>query len=152
MNQKKIIERVKKIRKETGLSVMQIKKAVEEAKGDEKKAREILKKSGLEKAKKRAERETKQGLVASYTHSTGKIGVLVEFLCETDFVAKNKEFRTLVADLCLQVAAMSPKNTKELMAQEFVKDSSVKVEDKVSELSVKFGENIRVGKIERFEI
>ena len=152
MKQKEIIEKVKKIREETGLSIMAIKAAVEGAKGDEKKAREILQKMGLEKAEKREERETKQGLVASYTHATGKIGVLVELQCETDFVAKNAEFVALARDLCLQVAAMNPKDGKELLKQEFVKDASVTVADLIRELAVKFGENIRLGKIERIEI
>ncbi len=152
MKQKKIIEQVKKIREETGLSIMAIKTAVEEAKGDEKKAKEILQKMGLEKAEKREEKETKQGIVASYTHATGKIGVLVELQCETDFVAKNAEFVALARDLCLQVAAMNPKNSKELAKQEFIKDASVKVADLIKNLTVKFGENIRLGKIVRIAI
>jgi len=152
MNQKDIIEKVKKIREETGLSIMAIKSAVEEAKGDEDKAKEILKKKGLEKAEKREEKETKQGVVASYTHSTGKIGVLVELLCETDFVAKNEDFVALARDLCLQVAAMDPKDAKELSKQEFIKDPSSKVGDLVKGLTAKFGENIKLGKIARIAI
>lgn len=152
MKQSEIIKKVKKIRLETGLSIMEIKKAVEEAGGDEKSAKQILKKRGLEKAKKREERETKQGVVATYTHVNGRIGVMVELLCETDFVARNKEFTGVAKDLCLQVAAMRPKNVKELMGQEFVKDAAVKVGDLIEGLSVKFGENIRIGRIERFEI
>ena len=152
MNQKEIIEKVKKIRKETGLSIMAIKKAVEEAKGDEKKAKEILQKKGLEKAKKRGEKETKQGVVASYTHLHSKIGVLVELQCETDFVAKNEEFVALARDLCLQVTAMNPKDGKELAKQEFIKDSTVKVIDLIKGLTAKFGENIKLGKIARIEI
>jgi elongation factor Ts len=152
MNQKEIIEKVKKIREETGLSIMAIKSAVEEAKGDEDKAKEILKKKGLEKAEKREEKETKQGVVASYTHSTGKIGVLVELLCETDFVAKNEDFVALARDLCLQVAAMDPKDAKELSKQEFIKDPSSKVGDLVKGLTAKFGENIKLGKIARIAI
>ena len=152
MNQKEIIKKVKKIRMETGLSIMEIKKAVEEANGDERSAKRILKKRGLKKAKKRAERETKQGIVATYTHVNGKIGVMVELLCETDFVAKNEEFVAVAKVLCLQVAAMDPKNVSELMKQEFIKDSSLKVGNLVKDLGMKFGENIRVGRIERFEI
>lgn len=152
MDQKEIIEKVKKLRNELGLSIMAIKKAVEEAEGDEKSAKQILKEQGLEKIKKRKGKETKQGRVASYTHSTGKVGSLVELLCETDFVAKNDDFVALANDLCLQVVAMEAKNGKELGGQDFVKDGSVKVSDLVKELGVKFGENIKIGRVERFEI
>lgn len=152
MDNKKIIELVKKIRVETGLGIMEIKAALEEAEGDEKKAKDILKAKGFEKAEKRAERETHQGLVATYTHSTGKIGVMVELLCETDFVAKNENFVSVAKDICLQVAAMNPKDVEELLEQEFIKDASVKIKDLVTALNAKFGENIKIGRIERFEI
>lgn len=152
MDNKKLIEQVKKMRDEMGLSVMEIKSALVEAQGDEKKAKEILKARGLEKADKRAEKETHQGRVATYTHSTGKVGVMVELLCETDFVAKNDEFLALTKDLCLQVAAMNPETPEELLRQEFVKDASMKIEDMIKTLSSKFGENIKLGRICRFEI
>ncbi len=152
MDNKKIIELVKKMRAETGLGIMEIKAALEEVNGDEAKAKEILKKQGFAKAEKRAEKETHQGMVATYTHSTGKIGVMVELLCETDFVAKNEEFMAVAKDFCLQIAAMSPKNSKELLEQEFVKDPSLKMNDLVVALNSKFGENIKLGRFERFEI
>lgn len=152
MENTKIIELVKKIRQETGLGVMEIKSALDESKGDEKKAKEILKTKGYEKAEKRAERETHQGRIATYTHSTGKIGVMVELLCETDFVAKNEDFLNVAKDLCLQVAAMNPKDAKELLEQEFIKDPTLKIKDLVTTLNAKFGENIKIGRMERFEI
>ena len=152
MDSKKIIELVKKMRAELGLGMMEIKSAIEEAKGDEKKAKEILKAKGFKKAEKRAERKTGQGRIATYTHSTGKIGVIVELLCETDFVAKNEEFLTVANDICLQVTAMNPKNSKELLKQEFIKDTSKTVDGLIKELVAKFGENIKLGRIERFEI
>ena len=152
MDNKKIIELVKKIRAEMGLGIMEIKAALEEANGDEKRAKEILKEKGYKKAEKRAERETHQGRVATYTHSTGKIGVMVEMLCETDFVAKNEDFLTVAKDLCLQVAAMDPENTEALLEQEYIKDPSQKIKDLVTALNAKFGENIKVGRIVRFEI
>lgn len=152
MDNKKIIELVKKMRAETGLGIMEIKAALEEVNGDEAKAKEILKKQGFAKAEKRAEKETHQGMIATYTHSTGKIGVMVELLCETDFVAKNEEFMAVAKDFCLQIAAMSPKNSKELLEQEFVKDPSLKMNDLVVALNSKFGENIKLGRFERFEI
>lgn len=152
MDNKKLIELVKKIREEMGLGIMEIKSAVEEAGGDEKKAKEILKKKGFEKAEKKAERETHQGRVATYTHSTGKIGVMVELLCETDFVAKNEEFMAVAKDLCLQIAAMNPEKVDDLMEMEFIKDSGKKIKDLVTGLVAKFGENIKIGRFTRFEI
>jgi elongation factor Ts len=152
MDNKKIIELVKKLRAEMGLGIMEIKAALEEAEGDEKKAKEILKEKGYKKAQKRAEKETHQGIVATYTHSTGKIGVMVELLCETDFVARNEEFVKLSRDLCLQVAAMEPENAEKLSEQEYIKDPALKIKDLVTALNSKFGENIKVGRIERFEI
>lgn len=152
VNQTDLINKVKKLREELGLGIMEIKAALEEAGGDEIKAKEILKQQGFKKAEKRAGRETHQGLVATYTHTNGKIGVMVELLCETDFVAKNEEFGAVAKDLCLQVAAMEPKDTKDLLEQEFIKDATLKVADLVTALNAKFGENIKVGRIERFEI
>lgn len=152
MDQKDLIKKVKRLREELGLGIMEIKAALEKVGGDEKKAKEILKEMGFEKAKKRAKREVAQGRVATYTHTTGKIGVMVELLCETDFVAKNEEFVALSRDLCLQVAAMAPKDTKELLEQEFIKDPSKKIKDLITALNAKFGENIKLGRVERFEI
>ena len=156
MDNKKIIELVKKIRIETGLGIMEIKKAVEEAKGDEKKTKEILMERGVKKAEKRSEKETKKGIVATYTHKSlydpGKVGCMVELLCETDFVSVNEEFLALSKDLCLQVAASDPKDAEELLEQDFIKDPSKKVKEMVLTLNNKFGENIKVGRIARFEI
>jgi len=152
MDSKNIIELVKKIRIETGLSIGDIKSAVEEAQGDETKAKEILKEQGLKKVEKRAEKEVHQGRVATYTHSTGKIGVMVELLCETDFVAKNEDFIAVTKDICLQVTAMNPETVEELLDMEFIKDPSVKIKDLVSGLVAKFGENIKIGRMARFEI
>ena len=152
MDNKQIIELVKKIRNETGLGIMEIKAALEEAEGDEKKAKEILKAKGLKKAETKTERETHQGRVATYTHNTGKIGVMVELLCETDFVAKHEDFVELTKDICLQIAAMNPENVDELLKQEFIKDSSTTIEEKIKGLVVKFGENMKLTRFARFEI
>jgi len=152
MDNKQIIELVKKIRNETGLGIMEIKAALEESEGDEKKAKDILKAKGLKKAETKTERETHQGRVATYTHSTGKIGVMVELLCETDFVAKHEDFIELTKDICLQVAAMNPENVDELLKQEFIKDGSTTVEEKIKGLVVKFGENMKLTRFARFEI
>jgi elongation factor Ts len=100
---------VSKVREMTGAGVVDVKKALEEAGGDETKAIEILRKKGIAKAaKKAAERTTKEGLVECYSHAGGKVGVIVEVLCETDFVAKNEEFKALAHELALQIAATDP--------------------------------------------
>ncbi len=152
MDQKQIIDLVKKIRAEMGLGIMEIKSALEEADGDEKRAKEILKEKGFKKAESKAERETHQGRVATYTHSTGKIGVMFELLCETDFVAKHEDFIAVTKDICLQIAAMNPETVEDLMKQEFVKDPSKTIEEMIKALSHKFGENVKIGKMARFEI
>ena len=152
MENKKIIELVKKLRKEMGLGIMEIKAAVEEAEGDEVKAKQILKEKGFKKAETKSERETHQGRVATYTHSTGKIGVMVELLCETDFVAKHEDFVELTKNLCLQVAAMNPETVEDLLKQEFIKDSSKTVEEMIKSLVAKFGENMKLSRFSRFEI
>lgn len=99
---------VKKLRESTGVSILECKKAIEEANNDFDKAAELLRKKGFEKAKSKASRETRQGSVGSYIHTNGKIGVLLEMGCETDFVAKNEDFLALIKDLSMQIAAMNP--------------------------------------------
>ena len=99
---------VKKLREQTGAGMMEAKKALLEAGGDVPKAIEVLRKKGMMKAQAKAERSTKQGIVESYIHGEGRIGVLLEVNCETDFVARNQDFRNLVHDLVLHVAASSP--------------------------------------------
>lgn len=152
MDNKKIIELVKKLRAELGLGIMEIKAALEEAEGDENRAKGILKEKGFKKAEDKAERETHQGRVATYTHSTGKIGVMVEVLCETDFVAKHEDFVNFTKELCLQIAAMEPENVETLIKQEFVKDSSKTIDEMLKALISKFGENMKISRFERFEI
>jgi elongation factor Ts len=100
---------VKQLREVTGLGMMKCKEALEATDGDLEKAVEYLRKQGLAAAERRAGRETKEGIIASYIHSNHKIGVLVELNCETDFVARNEEFRQLARDLCMQVAAARPR-------------------------------------------
>lgn len=152
MDQKKLIEQVKSLREEMGLGIMEIKAALEKAEGDEKKAKEILKEQGYKKAEKRAEKEVHQGRVATYTHATGKVGAMVELLCETDFVAKNEEFMAVARDICLQVAAMNPEKAEELLEQDFIKDPVSKIKDLITALTAKFGENVKLGRFVRFEI
>lgn len=102
------LDLIKELRVTTGVSMMACKSALEETKGDMQKAIDLLRKKGMTKAAERAGRETKNGVIGSYVHSTGRIGVLVEVACETDFVAKNPDFVSLAHDLAMQVAASDP--------------------------------------------
>lgn len=103
------LDTVKRLREMTGAGVVDVKKALEEAGGVESAAIDILKKRGQAKAIKKSDREAREGCVASYVHSNGRIGVLVKLLCETDFVARNDSFRELAHDVALHVAAMNPR-------------------------------------------
>ncbi len=100
------------LRKKTGLGMMDCKRALEASDGDYEKAIEYLRKKGISKGESRSERPTGQGLIESYIHPGGKIGVLIELLCETDFVARSEDFTQLVHDLAMQVAATSPITVK----------------------------------------
>lgn len=102
------IELIKQLREETGVSPTEIKKALEGAKGDIEKAKEILRIWGKKVTVKKAERETKEGMVDYYLHPNLKTGVLIDMRCETDFVAKSHDFKNLAHEICLQIAAMKP--------------------------------------------
>ena len=99
---------VKALREKTGAGMMDCKKALEACNGDEEKAIAWLREKGLAKAQKKAGRATSEGWIGSYIHSNGKIGVLVELKCETDFVARNEKFLALAKDLAMQIAATNP--------------------------------------------
>jgi elongation factor Ts len=101
-------ERIKELRDKTGVSIMQCKKALEEAGGDMEKAILVLQKNSKASALKKTERTLGAGVVSSYIHSTHSVGVLVELMCETDFVAKNEDFKKLAYDIALHIAAMDP--------------------------------------------
>lgn len=105
----KNLEELKKLRAETSASVSACKEALEEAAGDYNKAKEIIKRKGQEIAAKKAGRESAEGLVGTYVHSNGKMGVIVKVYCETDFVARSEDFKNFVHDVALQIAAASPK-------------------------------------------
>ncbi len=103
---------VKNFRDMTGVGMMDAKKALAEAKGDLKKAKEIIKKKGLDKMAKKSDRDALEGVIESYIHGNGKIGVLVQVSCETDFVAKNDEFKSMAHEIAMQIAASDPKYIK----------------------------------------
>lgn len=141
------------LRARTGGGMMDCKKALVEAQGDAEKAILALRKSGAIKAAKKADRETKEGVIGSYIHANGKIGVLVEVLCETDFVAKNTEFKEFVHDVALHIAAMNPKYLKseDVDAKEVAKEKEIflaeaKASGKPADIAVKIVD----GKIKKF--
>lgn len=146
------IELLKKLRNETQVSLADCRKALEESDNNYDKAKDWLKKHGLEKAAKKSDRETSQGLVESYIHQNGRVGVLVEVLCETDFVARTDDFKKLAHEIALQIAAMNPKDVDVLLKQEFIKDTSVTIEAMVKQAIAKIGENITVKRFSRIEI
>lgn len=143
------IELIKKLREETGVAIIRIREVLEEVKGDEKKALEVLKKEGFEKAAKREGRATGEGRIFVYAHHTGKIVGIVELLCETDFVAKTEVFQNAGRDLAMQAASMG---VEDFEKQDFVKDGSKKVSDIVKEIIAKTGENVKLGRVERIEL
>ncbi|HXV26751.1 MAG TPA: elongation factor Ts [Candidatus Paceibacterota bacterium] len=138
------INLIKELRELTGLSVAEIKKALDAAGGVKDKALEALKEFSGKMAAKKADREIKDGIVEAYVHGNGKLGAMVVLACETDFVARNDEFRLLARDLAMHAAALRPESTDEMLEQEFVKDPSVKVGDLIAQAIGKLGENIRL--------
>jgi elongation factor Ts len=167
-------EQIQQLRQETSCGVMDCRKALIEAKGDMAKAKEALIKRGLEIAAKKADREAKQGLVESYVHLGNKIGVLVEVNCETDFVARNEDFRRFTKDIAMQIAAVNPKYLKKedvpkadlkavkneeefykqncLLEQAFIKDQNLTIKDYLSSLVAKIGENIVIRRFTRYAL
>jgi elongation factor Ts len=146
------INQIKKLREETQASIADCRKALEEANGDYEKAIEILKKKGIEAAEKKADRATAQGLIEAYIHQNGKVGVLLEILCETDFVARTEDFKRLAHEVAMQIAAMEPKNVEALLKQEYIRDASITIEGLVKQVIGKLGENIVIKQFTRFEI
>jgi elongation factor Ts len=161
-------EDVKKLRDLTGAGVMDCKKALDEAGGSTEKAIEILREKGVARAEKRSGRETGQGLVESYIHAGGRIGVLVEINCETDFVARTEDFKKLAHDVAMQIAgipttlAISEEDLPEdaegtleetvLLKQPFIKDGSRTIESLVNDAIAKTSENIQIRRFARYEL
>lgn len=142
---------IKKLRDETGAGFADVKQALEEANNDFAKARQILAQKGLEKAAKKESREVKAGLVEVYGHG-GRVGAVLELLCETDFVAKTEDFKNLAHELTLQIASMNPGNVEQLLDQEYIRDNSQTISQLVKSVSGKLGENIQVGKFCRIAL
>ena len=149
------MDTLKELREETGLSFAQIKKALEAAGGDKAKAREILGEYKEAQAEKKSDREVGVTTVASYVHGSGLSGALIELACETDFVARNDEFKELAKDIAMQVVAMSPVTLEgdddtALLKQVFIKDGELTVEGKLQSAIQKFGENVKITRFVRY--
>ncbi len=146
------IELIKELRDSTGFSFNEIKKALQEAKGDKMRALEILKAHGASIAEKKSARAANEGIIESYIHATKKIGSMVELLCETDFVARNPLFTMLAHEIAMHIAAMDPENQNKLLKQPFIKDQDISVEQLIQQYVAKIGENIKIGKFIRFHL
>lgn len=145
------IDTIKKLRNLTGAGIADCKEVLKESNGDLTKAKEWLKRKGLDKASSKAEREVKAGVVDVYSHG-GKVGVLVELLCETDFVARTEDFKNLAHELALQIASMNPSSVEDLLSQEYIRDNSMTCEQLIKGVVAKLGENIQVGRFERIAL
>jgi elongation factor Ts len=158
---------IKELREQSGAGVMDCRNVLVSTEGDLEKALSILKEKGFLKAQKKSERTTMQGLVGAYIHTAGRIGALVEINCETDFVARTEEFKCLVHDIAMQVAALAPKYISEeeikegsdeqavevcLMSQPFIKDPTKTIKDIMVETISKTGENIKIRRFTRYEL
>ena len=145
------VKQIKQLRSETKAGIVEVKKALTETNGDMAKAKEWLVKRGLDKAAKKADRETGDGWIGSYVHG-GKVAALVKLSCETDFVAKTDDFQDLAREIAMQVASMNPESVEELLKQNYIRDSKKTIEDLVKEGIAKMGENIVVSEMIRMAI
>lgn len=168
------VDVIKELRELTSCGVIECKKALEESRGDINKAKEVLRKRGLELAAKKGSRAAKEGRIEAYIHLGSKIGVLLEVNCETDFVAKNEDFCRFTKDIAMHIAALSPKYIKRedipedvrkqqasldvyakeacLMEQPFVKDPQQSIQDYVNTMIASIGENIFVSRFARYKV
>lgn len=159
---------VKKLREMTGAGFMDCKDALQKTNGDVNKAVEILREKGLKIAQKKSTRTAKQGQIVSYVHHDGKIGVLAEVNCETDFVARCDDFQKFIKDLTLQIASTNPKFLKRedapsdlneeeikqfcLLEQPFIKDPLTTMKDYLTQVIAKVGENIVIRRFARYQL
>ena len=153
-------ELIKKLRELSGISVMQCKKALEEAGGDMEKAIANLAKKSAEIASKKSDRTLGAGVVESYIHATHTVGSMVELLCETDFVANNEEFRKLARDIAMHVTATNPQSVMSeesgdenaLLGQAFIKNPEMTINNLIQGATQKFGEKVEVSRFVRYSL
>lgn len=143
---------IRKLREATGAPMIRVKRVLEEVKGNEKEAEKILRKEGFETAAKKENRMTKAGVVETYIHATRLSGATVVMATETDFVARNPDFQKLAREVAMQITAMKPKDSKELLKQPYIRDETKTIEELIKEDIAKFGENIKVIDFRRFEV
>ncbi len=141
---------VKELREKTGAGMMDCKKVLTETNGDEEKAIELLRERGISKAAKKSGRIAAEGLVATYISDDKKVGAVVEVNAETDFVAKNEEFKTFVADVAKQIVEKAPATVEELLAQESIAESGKTVQEVLTGKIATIGENMSIRRFERF--
>lgn len=137
------------LREQTGMGLMDIKNALEEAAGDRAKALELLKERGAKIMGKKSDRTVGEGLVEAYVHN-GRIGVLVEVNCETDFVARSETFKEFVHDVALQISSMAPSTVEELLEQPFIKDSKLSITQYLQDVTSRLGERVVISRFERY--
>ena len=142
---------VKELREKTGAGMMDCKKVLTETDGDLEKASELLRERGIAKAAKKSGRVAAEGLVEAYISEDGKVGAVVEVNSETDFVAKNEEFKAFVADVAKQVAEKNPATVEELLAQESIAEAGKTVQEVLIGKIATIGENMSVRRFARFE-
>ena len=145
------VSQVKDLREKTGAGMMDCKKVLTETDGDMEKAIELLRERGIAKAAKKSGRVAAEGLVEAYVSEDGKVGAIVEVNSETDFVAKNEEFKAFVADVAKQVATKNPANVEELLAQESMAENGKTVQEVLTNKIATIGENMSIRRFERFE-
>jgi elongation factor Ts len=148
------IDLVKQLREETGISLADCKKALEESEGQMDKAKEYLKKRGQAVAAKKTERAVGAGIIDTYVHASGKLGVMLEINCETDFVARGEDFKTLAHEICLQIAAMKPMYVREEdIPEEIIGKERATIEEAAKEMNkpADIVEGIIKGKIEKYK-
>ena len=157
------IDQIKELRAETGAGVMDCRQALTDANGDIDQARLLLREKGIATASKRADKATGQGLIHSYIHG-GRIGVLVDLRCETDFVAKTEPFKDLAHDIAMQIASMNPAGVSSddlpdddpdavaLLDQEFIRDGSQTIADRINDVIASIGERVEVARFTRYEM
>ena len=146
-----MVNDIQKLREQTGAGVMECKKALTDAGGDFDKAVQLIQERGLIKAEKKATRATGAGFLESYIHN-GRVGVLLELHCETDFVAHSDPFKELAHELVMQIAAMNPEDVSEFLKQPYIKDEKITVEQLIKSTIAKVGENIKIERFCRYEI
>ena len=142
---------VKDLREKTGAGMMDCKKVLTETDGDMEKAIELLRERGIAKAAKKSDRVAAEGLVTAFVSEDGKVGAVAEINAETDFVAKNEEFRTFANDIAKQGAVKAPKDVDELLSQTFINDETKTVSEVLTNKIATIGENMSIRRFERFE-